>query len=349
MLNFPKPVFLLIALVKLIVDGAINVRDHTSANFEEISISRMLRIETEGWRDYTVEVCDHPNGKGKLVLKGNVSVTAALRGFATNPEAWEKIIPGRDINVLDYGKLTADQIRFKVHDHGENAQLRIEVFNTIMDEFLANRDMTVVELCLMFNDTLHNAIGGRKVTLTGDLSEDKEAVRKRWAGLVGQNWMPHIYMRKILPVMKDHLAREAAPGDKEAGLFHFVKPEWTALYKAWQVDRDKEELGKKFLNDTGFPPAMAKALDDIMQAREDKEKASRAPGAVNEIKPLTAEKLTEIAAESDSASVKTILGMALGQTVAEFEGLEKALVAAETTEGNPLYDFFNKVVAEAKA
>ncbi|MCB7130252.1 MAG: hypothetical protein J3T61_12020, partial [Candidatus Brocadiales bacterium] len=151
-------------------------------------------------------------------------------------------------------------------------------------------------------------------------------------GLLTQNWMRHIQMRGVSPVYQDHLARLASPNDKEAGLFHFQKNEYTALHKAWQIDRDNEALQVE--DDAGFPPEMSKCLDGILKNREDKASKTKAP-AVAGPEVMTPDKIREFQKETPSAVVKLITAMVLGETVPEFADVEKWLVKVEQQKGSP--------------
>ncbi len=345
-MKMKNPVLLVIALAELIVRGTLNVRDHQSDHFKRAVTERRLRIQIEGWRDCEVKVCDDPENKGrKVVTSGNISVSAALEGFKMDPDIWDKLIPKGKITVRDYGKLTSAQIDFQVMDHGEVGLTLKEAYLNVERAYLADRNMSVDDLAVRFNEILHGVLRGRKVELTGNEEYDREAISKRWRGLLTQNWMRHIQMRGISLVYKDHLARLESPNNKEAGLFHFGKNEYTALHKAWKQDRDDEALQKQ--DESGLPPEMAKCLDGILKNREDKANKTKAPAvAVPEM--LTLEKVNAIQSESPSGTVKTLCQVIKGATVSEFAALEKALAETEKTEGNPLYDFFNKVAVAAK-
>ncbi len=332
-MKIETPVLLVIALAELIVRGTLNVRDHQAESFKRAVTNRRLRIQTEGWRDAGVKACNDPENPGrKVVLAGNISVCAALEGFEMEPDIWAKLIPDGKVTIQDYGKLTPTQIDFIVMDHGEVDLTLSEVYLVIERAYLADRSLTVDDLAIRFNDILHKVLRGRKVELTGDEKYDREAVSKRWRGLLSQNWMRHVQMRGVSPVYQDHLARLASPNDKEAGLFHFQKNEYTALHKAWKIDRDDESLQKE--DEAGFPPEMSKCLDGILKNREDKASKTQAP-AVAGPEVMTPEKIQEFLKETPSAAVKMVAAMILGETVPEFTDVEKWLVKVEQQKGSP--------------
>lgn len=344
MLKIETPVLLVIALVQLIVRGTLNVRNHQSDHFKRAVTDRRLKVQTEGWRDGEIKVCDDPENKGKsVVLAGNISVCAALEGFNLESDIWDKLIPDGKVTVRNYGKLTPAQMDFIVMDHGEVDLTLSEVYEVIERAYLADRSMSVDDLSVRFNDILHKVLKGRKVELTGNEVYDRKAIAARWRGTVGQNFMPHIQMRAIGPVYADYLAELETP---DSGLFSFKKNEYTKLHKAWKLDREAETLEN--LDEAGFPPEMSKAVDVIMKSREDKANKTKAP-ATHEATPLSAEKLGDIKKESPSITIKILMAVALGETVPEFAELEKALVKAEKTKGNPLFQFFNAVKELAKA
>lgn len=338
---------LVAAVASLVVRGSLNVRDHKAATFKRNTTDRRLLAQTEGWRDLGVKVCDDPKNKGKkVVLAGNISVCAALEGFAVEPTIWEKLIPGGKITVLDYGKLTEAQMQFMVKDHGENDLTLIEVFLNIERALVANPGMSVDDVAVTFNGTLNKVVKGRKVELTGKAKYDRKALADRWRGLLGNNWIPFIQMRAIKPVYDDHIARLSKPGDKDAGPLGLKAVEWKKLHKAWALDKVADTLDTK--NEEGFPPEMAKAMLQIRKDRAEKAAKSQAPATV-EATPLTKDVIEGIKASSLSATIKSICDMMLGNPVPEHADLEAALVKAEQSEGNALYAFFNKVTATKAA
>lgn len=340
------PQILVAAVASLVVRGSLNVRDHKAATFKRNVTDRRLLAQTEGWRDLGVKVCDDPKNKGKkVVLQGNISVSAALEGFGVEPTIWEKLIPGGKISVLDYGKLTEAQMQFMVKDHGENDLTLIEVFLNIERALVATPGMTVDDVAVTFNGTLNKVVKGRKVELTGKAKYDRKALADRWRGLLTNNWMQFIQMRAVKPVYEDHIARLAKPGDKDAGKLGLKAVEWKKLHKAWTLDKVADTLDTK--DEEGFPPEMAKAMLQIRKDRVEKANATKAPATV-EATPLTKDVIEGIRASSLSATIKSICDMMLGNPVPEHADLEAALVKAEQTEGNDLHAFFNKVTA-AKA
>lgn len=342
------PQFLVAAVASLVVRGSLNVRDHTSATYKRNVTDRRLLIQTEGWRDAGVKVCDDPKTKGKkVVLAGNISVCAALEGFKVEPIVWEKLIPGGKITVLDYGKCTEAQMEFLIKDHGENSLTLVEVFLNVERALVANPGMSVDDLAVTFNGILNKVTKGRKVELTGDQKYDRNALADRWRGLLAQNFVLFVDMRAIKPVYDDQIARLSAPGDKTAGKLGLKKAEWKKLHEAWKEDKVADTLSKKHLNKEGFPPRMAKAMENIRVDRTEKANASKAP-ATTEATPLTKEVIEGIGASSPSATIKSICHMMLGNPVPEHADLEAALVKAEQDEGNALFEFFNKATA-AKA
>lgn len=331
-MKIETPIFVILKLAKLVVRGALNVRDHQAETFKRSVTDRRFRIQTEGWRDGEIKVCDDPEDKGrKVVLAGNITVSAALEGFHLERDIWDKLIPDGKVTVRDYGELTAAQMDFIIMDHGEVDLTLVEVYQEIERAFLADRGQSVDDLAVRFNDVLHKVLRGRKVELTGNEKYDREAISKRWRGLLTQNWMKHVQMRGVGPVYQDHLARLR---DKDSALFGFQKHEYTKLHKAWSIDRDNEALAK--INDSGFPPAMAKVFEQVLKDREDKAAKTSAP-AVADPEMLTAEKVKELLKESPSSTVKLICAVVLGETVPEFADVEKWLVKAEQTKGSPFH------------
>lgn len=341
------PTFLVAAIASLVVRGKLNVRDHKAATFKRNVTDRRLLVQTEGWRDVGVKVCNDPENKGKkVVLSGNISVCAALEGFAVEPTVWESLIPGGKITVLDYGKLTEAQMEFLIKDHGENNLTLIEVFLNIKRALVADPGMTVDDLAVTFNGILNKVVKGRKVELTGDQKYDRNALADRWRGLLGQNFVLFIDMRAIKPVWDDQIARLTTPGDRTAGKLGLKKNEWKKLHNAWKEDKVADTLQN--LNKEGFPPEMAKAMVQIRKDRAEKAKGSNAP-ATTEATVLSKDVIQGIQASSPSATIKSICAMMLGNPVPEHADLEAALVKAEQSEGNALHAFFNKVTATTAA
>lgn len=331
-MKIETPIMFVIALAQLIVRGALNVRDHEAETFTRAVTNRRLKAQTEGWRDGEIKVCDDPENKGrKVVLAGNISVCAALEGFHLEPDIWDKLIPEGEVTVRDYGKLTLAQMDFIVMDHGEVDLTLVEAYKVVERAFLADRSLSIDDLAVRFNDILHKVLRGRKIELTGNEKYDREAVSKRWRGLLQQNWMKHIQMRGISPVYADHIARLT---EKDSGLFNFQKHEYGKLHKAWQVDRDNEALGT--VNETGFPPAMDKVFIQILKDREDKANKSKAP-ATQEPQMMAVEKVREFLNETPCQSFKLVLAQVLGETVPEYADAEKWCAKAERQKGAPFY------------
>ena len=337
------PIIVVLNVFDLIVRGALNVRDHESETFRKAVIAHRLKMQVEGFRDDAeIKVCDDPENEGlKVVLGGNITLTAILQGFDVEAKVWEKLIPESKVSVRDYGVLTAAQMDFIIMDHGDESLTLIEGYNLVKRAYLSNRSLSVDDLAVRFNGILHSVQKGRKVETTGDAVFDRKAMADRWRGLLEQNWMKHIQMRNIALVHDDHVARLTDPGDKEAGKFHFNKSEYTKLHKAWKLDGENEV--RDIVNDDGLPVSMAGVLSQILKDREDKANKTKAPATL-EVTPLTDEKLKAVQGETGSMVIKTIIALARGETVAEFAALETALIKAETTEGNALHAFLNAAV-----
>ncbi len=337
------PVLLAIQAIKLIVDGELNNRNHAAATFAANVKKKRFKMQTEGVRNATVTVCDHPKIAGaKIVLGGNITTSAIQEGFRDLPEVWEKLVPGGTITVLDYGACTTAQMEYLVADHGEAGQTAAELYAAFEKAYLSMPVPVWQDVVIRMHEQLSGVFKkGKAIDFTADDAAVRKALADRWRGTVEQNWVKNLEMRAIAPMYRDHLARLE---NDDSALFNFKKTEYVKMHTAWKADKEAKRLSQ--LDDSGFPPNMAKAWALIETART--EKASKAaPALETKVEPMSAEQIADMGAQSPSAVVKALCDRFAGNEVADYAALEAALVAAETTEGNPLYDFFAVAVTVA--